>query len=99
MEFRRPDFGDGPFAQIYPGEKGNWVRKVNDSCAPSAEFCVMKISGWWRQIIITIEDIPDNGEITASCGRNFLRGQGKACFCDVHKDRLRLRANVHGPRW
>ena len=99
MEFRRPDFGDEPIAQIYPGEKGNWVRKVNDSCAPSAEFCVMKISGWWRQIIITIEDIPDNREITASCGQNFLRGQGKECFCDVHKDRLRLRANVHGPRW
>jgi len=84
MEFTRPDLGDEPIAQIYPREIGNWVRKVNDSCTPSAEFRVMKISGWWRQMIAAIQDIPYNGEITASCGRNFLQGNGKECFCDVH---------------
>ncbi|KAH8650307.1 JmjC domain, hydroxylase-domain-containing protein [Tricladium varicosporioides] len=84
IEFIRPDLSEEPIAQIYPREMGNWVRKVNDSCAPSAKFRVMKISGWWRQMIAAVEDIPHNGEITASCGRNFLRGQGKECFCDVH---------------
>lgn len=84
IEFRRPDLGDEPVAQIYPKEMGNWVRKVNHSCAPSAEFREMKISCWWRQMIVAIEDILLNGEVTASCGRNFLQGQGKECFCDVH---------------
>jgi hypothetical protein len=54
MEFRRPDIADKPVAQIYPKEKGNWVRKVNHLCDPSAEFCVMKISGWWRQMLVAI---------------------------------------------
>ncbi|KAE8440659.1 hypothetical protein EG329_006838 [Mollisiaceae sp. DMI_Dod_QoI] len=70
IEFRRADLGDEPIAQIYPREMGNWVRKVDHSCAPSAEFRVMKISGWWRQMIVTIQDIPLNGEISASCGRD-----------------------------
>jgi hypothetical protein len=84
IEFIRPDLGGEPIAQIYPREKGNWARKVNASCAPSAKFPVMMISGWWRQMIVAMEYIPHNGEITASCGRNFLQGQGKECFCDVH---------------
>jgi len=83
IELRRPDLSDEPIAQIYPREMGNWVRKVNHSCNPSAEFRVMKISGWWRQMLIAIQDIPHNGEITAFCGRGFLRGQGKSCFCEV----------------
>ncbi|KAH8595139.1 hypothetical protein B0O99DRAFT_623296 [Bisporella sp. PMI_857] len=83
MEFIRPDLDDEPVAQIYSREMGNWVRKVNHSCRPSAKFCVMKISGLWRQMLIAIQDIPHNGEITASCGRNFLKGQGKECFCEV----------------
>ncbi|KAH8650375.1 JmjC domain, hydroxylase-domain-containing protein [Tricladium varicosporioides] len=83
MEFIRPDLGDEPVAQIYPREMGNWVRKVNHSCHPSAEFRVMKISGWWRQMLVAIQDISHNSEITAFCGRNFLKGQGKECFCEV----------------
>ncbi len=81
MEFRRPDLSDEPVAQIYPKEMGNWVRKVNHSCDPSAEFRVMKISKMWRQMIVAIRDVSHNEEITAFCGSNFLRGQGKACAC------------------
>ncbi|PVH72525.1 hypothetical protein DL98DRAFT_520434 [Cadophora sp. DSE1049] len=82
MEFIRPDLNDEPVAQIYPKEQGNWVRKVNMSHEPSAEFRVMKISGWWRQMLVAIRDIPHGSEITASCGRNFLKGQGKECLCE-----------------
>ena len=81
IEFRRPDLADEPVAQIYPKEKGNWVRKVNHSCRPSAEFRVMKMSGWWRQMLVAIQDIPHNGEVTAFCGRDFLKG--KKCLCDL----------------
>jgi hypothetical protein len=89
MEFRRPDIADEPVAQIYPKEKGNWVRKVNHSCDPSAEFRVMKISGWWRQMLIAIQDIPHNSEVTAFCGRRFL--QGKECLCNLCNRRSTLR--------
>lgn len=82
MEFIRPDLNDEPVAQIYPRERGNWVRKVNHSCDPSTEFRVMKISGWWRQMLVATREIPHNCEITAFCGRNFLKGQGKECLCD-----------------
>ncbi|KAH7418748.1 hypothetical protein BKA64DRAFT_655115 [Cadophora sp. MPI-SDFR-AT-0126] len=82
MEFIRPDLNDEPVAQIYPRERGNWVRKVNHSCDPTAEFRVMKISGWWRQMLVATREIPHNCEITASCGRSFLKGQGKECLCD-----------------
>ncbi|KAF4626458.1 hypothetical protein G7Y89_g11701 [Cudoniella acicularis] len=44
IEFRRPDIADEPVAQIYLKETGNWVKKVNHSCNPSAEFRVIKIS-------------------------------------------------------
>jgi hypothetical protein len=44
IEFIRPDLDDELVAQIYLREMGNWVRKVNHSCQPSAEFRVMKIS-------------------------------------------------------
>jgi hypothetical protein len=81
MEFRRSDLEDEPIAQIYSKEMGNWVRKVNHSCRPSAKFCEMLISGWWRMMLVAIEDIPHNGEITAFCGRGFLKG--KRCLCDV----------------
>lgn len=91
MEFIRPDLEDEPVAQIYPRNMGNWVRKVDHSCDPSAVFRVLKISGWWRQMIIALRDIPHNGEITAFCGRNFLRGQGKECTCEVCSGRSTTR--------
>jgi hypothetical protein len=98
IEFIRPDLHGEPVAQIYPREKGNWVRKVNHSCHPSAEFRVIKISGWWRQMLVALQDIPYNGEITAFCGRTFLRGQGKECFCEVCRARYLDKANTHGPQ-
>jgi hypothetical protein len=70
-----------PIAQIYTKDMGNWVRKVNHSCRPSAEFRVMKISGSWRQMLVAITDIPHNGEITTGCGNDFLRGRGIKCQC------------------
>ena len=86
IEFTRPDLDDEPVAQIYPKEKGNWVRKVNHSCDPSAEFRVLKISGWWRQMLVAIKDIPHNSEVTAFCGRGFLGA--KECLCDLCRRRL-----------
>ncbi|CZT53511.1 uncharacterized protein RSE6_15126 [Rhynchosporium secalis] len=83
MEFRRPDLGDEPIAQIYSKKMGNWVRKVNHSCDSSAEFRVMKISELWRQMIVAVRDILHDEEITAFCGTNFLRGQGKTCVCSA----------------
>jgi hypothetical protein len=73
---------DEPIAQIWTKEMGNWVGKVNHSCEPSAKFCDMRISGLWRPMLIAIRDIPLGSEITASCGTNFLRSQGKVCHCD-----------------
>jgi hypothetical protein len=81
IEFWRPDLDDEPIAQIYAGKTGNWVRKVNHSCDPSAKFCVKKISGRWRMTLVALRNMPHNSEITAFCGRGFL--QGKKCLCDV----------------
>lgn len=81
MELIRPDFEGEPIAQIYSKNMGNWVRKVNHSCRPSAEFRVMKISGSWRQMLVAINDIPHNGEVTAGCGNEFVRGRGIKCQC------------------
>ncbi len=52
-EFRRPDLDDPAVAEIYPGRHGNWVRKVNHSLTPTAEFKIMRIadagaSSWSR---------------------------------------------------
>jgi hypothetical protein len=80
MEFKRPDLADA-VAQIYPKRKGNWVRKVNHSCNPSAEFRVMKISGCWRQMLVAIQDISHTSEVTAFCGRHYMKG--KECLCDL----------------
>jgi hypothetical protein len=74
FEVMRPDLGE-PVAQIYTGEVGNWGRKVNHSDDPSAAFHKMKISGWWRVMIVAIRDIPHGTEITAFCGKRFLQGQ------------------------
>lgn len=81
MELVRPDFKYEPIAQIYTKDMGNWVRKVNHSCRPSVEFRVMKISGFWRQMLVAITDIRHNGEVTADCGNGFLRGMGIQCAC------------------
>jgi hypothetical protein len=87
VEFTRPDLNDEPVAQLYPGKKGNWVRKVNHACSLSAtaEFRVQKKSGWWRYLLIARVDIPCNGEITVYCGKTFISGQGKKCLCDECK--------------
>jgi hypothetical protein len=71
---------------------GSWVRKVNHSSDPSAKFRVMKISGWWRQILIAIQDIAHNSEVTAFCRRGFL--QGKECLCDLCIRRSTFRGRV-----
>ncbi|KAB5526451.1 hypothetical protein GE09DRAFT_1151508 [Coniochaeta sp. 2T2.1] len=84
IELCRPDFsGEPPIAQINTKNMGNWVRKVNHSCPPaaSAEFRVMKISGFWREMLVAITDIPHNGEITANCGKSFLKRRGIKCLC------------------
>jgi hypothetical protein len=83
IEFPRPDLDDEPVAQLYTRNKGNWVRKANHSCCPSAKFQVLKLTGLWRYMLVALEDIPRNGEITVNCGKNFLSGQGKECLCDV----------------
>jgi hypothetical protein len=62
-------------------ELRNWVRKVNHSCDPSAEFRIMKISGWWRQMLVAIQNIPHGGEVTASCGGGLPR-KGAKCPCE-----------------
>ena len=85
-EFCRPDLDNEPVALIYSRDQGNYIRKVNHSCNPSAKFCEEKISGRWRLVLIAIEDIPHNSEITIDCGKGFLVGQGKECFCNVCLD-------------
>jgi len=83
MEFRRPDLSDEPIVQIYSKKMGNWVKKVNYSCDPLAEFKVMKISGMWRQMIVAIRNILHDKEIIAFCETNFLRKQRKTCVCSA----------------
>jgi len=81
MEFCRPDLGGEPVAQIYSREMGNYARKVNHSCNPSAKFCEKRISGQWQVVLIAIQDIQHNSEITVNCGKKFLSAQGKGCLC------------------
>ncbi|KAK3371901.1 hypothetical protein B0H63DRAFT_483209 [Podospora didyma] len=75
IEFRRPDMGNEVVAEIYPLEKGNWVRKVNHNTNPSADFKMLKISGRWRQMLVAGRDIYDGEEITARFGRGHMRAQ------------------------
>lgn len=84
MEFARDDL-DEPIAQIYTKEMGNWVRKVNHSCKPSAEFQQMRISGLWRIMLVAKQDILLGSEITAFYRGSFLRDQGKKCCYDECK--------------
>jgi hypothetical protein len=67
MEFTRRDFDNQPVTQMYAKEMGNWVRKVSHSCKHSAEFRVMKISGWWRQMLVATRNIQQHGEVSAHC--------------------------------
>ncbi|KAK0725583.1 hypothetical protein B0H67DRAFT_570957 [Lasiosphaeris hirsuta] len=73
MEFRHPGLDHEPVAEICPRRFGNWVRKVNHSLEPSAEFKVIKISGRWRQMLVALRDIKDGEEITARYGRGYQR--------------------------
>lgn len=81
MALTRDDL-DMPIAQLWTKNIGNWVRKVNHSCGPSAGFRDMRISGFWRPMLVALRDIPIGCEITAFCGTNFLRDQGKVCRCE-----------------
>ena len=71
MEFRRPDLDDLAVAEIYPGRQGNWVRKVNHSPTPSAEFKVLRVAGRWRVVLVPLRDLKPGDEITARYGRGY----------------------------
>lgn len=73
MEFRRPDLEDQAVAEIYPGRHGNWVRKVNHSLTPTAEFKVLRIAGRWRVVLASLRDLMPGDEITAKYGRGYAR--------------------------
>ncbi|KAL2121921.1 hypothetical protein VTJ04DRAFT_2376 [Mycothermus thermophilus] len=80
LPVRRPDLGGDedapPVAEIWPRRMGNWVRMVRH-CGkdPAAAFRVMKISGRWRQVLVTLRDVGDGEEITARYGRGYTGDQ------------------------
>lgn len=69
----RPDLGNFPITEIYPGRRGNWVRKVHHSEDPSAEFTMVRVMSRWRVILVTRRPIEDGGEVTVLYGRGYLR--------------------------
>jgi hypothetical protein len=69
---RRPDMDDELVAEIYPGRRGNWARKVNHSLEPTAQFIPVKMSGRWRIVLELLRDVRDGEEITAKFGRGYL---------------------------
>lgn len=74
FELRRPDMDNELVAEIYPGRRGNWVRKVNHSENPTAAFVVVKMSGRWRVVLELLRDVRDGEEITAMYGRGYEKG-------------------------
>jgi hypothetical protein len=74
LELRRPDMADEVVAEIYPGRRGNWVRKVNHSMDPTAQFTTVKMSGRWRVVLELLRDVKDGEEITAKFGRGYVKG-------------------------
>ncbi|KAK1758402.1 hypothetical protein QBC47DRAFT_295393 [Echria macrotheca] len=70
--FRRPDMDNAAVAEIYPGRRGNWVRKVHHSDSPSAELRPVKIMGRWRAMLLTLREIEDGEEITMDRGKDCL---------------------------
>ncbi|KAK4168572.1 hypothetical protein QBC43DRAFT_341272 [Cladorrhinum sp. PSN259] len=74
-EIRRPDIGGQVVAEIWPRERGNWVRLVPHSTTPTTEFRLKKLSGKWRTILAALEKIQDGEEITAKYGAGYYREQ------------------------
>ncbi|KAK0656308.1 hypothetical protein B0T16DRAFT_315009 [Cercophora newfieldiana] len=74
FELRRPDMEDELVAEIYPGRRGNWVRKVNHSEEPTAQFTAFKMSGRWRILLELLSDVKEGEEITAKFGRGYVKG-------------------------
>ncbi|KAK0633683.1 JmjC domain, hydroxylase-domain-containing protein [Immersiella caudata] len=74
FELRRPDLKNELVADIYPGRCGNWVRKVNHSMDPTAQFTTVKMSGRWRVVLELLRDVQDGEEITAKFGRGYVKG-------------------------
>jgi len=69
----RPDLDNFPVTEIYPGRRGNWVRKVHHSEDPSAEFSMVRVMSRWRVMLKTRRPIEVGGEITVLYGRGYLR--------------------------
>ncbi|KAK5021243.1 hypothetical protein LTS07_011158 [Exophiala sideris] len=82
LELKRPDLVDEPaVCHIYCGLCGNTVRLVNHACKPSAEFKTRQISGKIWVVLVAKKDILDGEEITANCGRGFIK-KGE-CRCNT----------------
>lgn len=82
-EVRRPDVrgkeGEGAgsiVAEIWPRERGNWVRLVpHDESNPCTEFKLKKLTGKWRVCLIAMRRIGDGEEIKVRYGAGYLRDQ------------------------
>ncbi|KAK4466902.1 hypothetical protein QBC42DRAFT_165701 [Cladorrhinum samala] len=81
-EVRRPDVrgkeGEGAasvVAEIWPRERGNWVRLVpHDDNNPCTEFQLKKLTGKWRVCLTATRRIGDGEEIKVRYGAGYLRG-------------------------
>lgn len=81
-ELVRPDNGD-PLAFIYGRRKGNWARKINHCCDPVAAFRPMRISGFFRLMVVAVRDILAGDEVTLSYGKTYFRSSKLQCLCRV----------------
>ncbi|KIX92576.1 uncharacterized protein Z520_11752 [Fonsecaea multimorphosa CBS 102226] len=83
FELKRPDT-DSFVCQLYCGKQGNFLRLLNHGClssSPAAEFVVMKVSGRYRVMVKAARDIQHGEEITAFCGKGFMK-KGE-CLCEA----------------
>jgi hypothetical protein len=87
VEFVSPDRPQlGPICHIDCHEVGTYMRLLNHSCAPSAKFKTARISGMYGFIVEAIHDIYDGEEITVSYGKDYFRGLGLECLCEICLD-------------
>ncbi|KAK3996955.1 hypothetical protein QBC44DRAFT_339130 [Cladorrhinum sp. PSN332] len=74
-EIRRPDVDGDVVGEIWPRERGNWVRLVPHSLTPTAEYQLKKMTGMWRTVLVALDTIKDGDEITVKCGWGYDREQ------------------------
>lgn len=84
-----------PAIYVDSGDKGNWTRFINHSCAPDCIFRIMRVGDTRIMAVEAIRDIPKGKELSVDYGEDYygLRSR-KRCACGVPECVSRKRARM-----